>query len=79
MQEARAVGAAAALRGHDPRHGDQVRGGVAREVPLSTIVPGDVVHLGAGDMVPGNVLSRIQGSLHQPVELDRRVIARREE
>jgi Mg2+-importing ATPase len=33
-----------------------VRGGVAREVPLAEIVPGDVVLLAAGDGIPGDGL-----------------------
>jgi len=31
------------------------RDGAAREVAVSQLVPGDVIHLGAGDMVPGDV------------------------
>jgi len=55
VQEARADRAAAALRAMIHVTATAVRDGTAREVPLATIVPGDVVHLGAGDMVPGDV------------------------
>jgi len=32
-----------------------VRDGVAREIPLRDLVPGDIVRLAAGDMIPGDV------------------------
>jgi Mg2+-importing ATPase len=32
-----------------------LRGGAALEIPVAHLVPGDVVHLAAGDMVPGDV------------------------
>jgi P-type Mg2+ transporter len=55
FQEARADRAAAALRAMIHVTATAVRDGVAREVPLATIVPGDVIRLGAGDMIPGDV------------------------
>ena len=32
-----------------------IRDGTAREVPLAELVPGDVVKLSAGDMIPADV------------------------
>ena len=32
-----------------------VRGGKEAEIPLSLLVPGDIIHLAAGDMVPADV------------------------
>jgi Mg2+-importing ATPase len=55
VQETRADTAAERLRKMIHVTATAVRDGVAREVPLSEIVPGDVVQLAAGDMVPGDV------------------------
>jgi P-type Mg2+ transporter len=55
VQEARADRAAAALRAMIHVTAAVVRDGVAREIPVAAIVPGDVVHLSAGDMIPGDV------------------------
>jgi Mg2+-importing ATPase len=32
-----------------------VRNGEAREIPISELVPGDIVQLSAGDMIPADV------------------------
>ncbi len=53
-QEARADRAAAALRAMIHVTATAIRDGTPREIPLSEIVPGDVVLLAAGDMVPGD-------------------------
>ena len=53
-QEARADRAAAALRAMIHVTATAIRDGTPREIPLSRIVPGDVVLLAAGDMVPGD-------------------------
>jgi Mg2+-importing ATPase len=41
-----------------------LRGGVREEVPLSTLVPGDIVLLSAGDMVPADVRLLTAKDLH---------------
>ncbi len=70
IQESRADRAAASLKAMISVTATVVRGGVAREVPMSLVVPGDIVRLAAGDMIPGDVrilsakdLFVIQGSL----------------
>lgn len=70
VQEARADSAAAKLRAMISIHATVFRGGRPREVPISALVPGDVVVLAAGDMIPADVrllackdLFLIQGSL----------------
>ncbi len=55
VQESRADAAAEALRRMIRIHATVVRDGAAAEVPLEAIVPGDVVLLAAGDMVPADV------------------------
>jgi Mg2+-importing ATPase len=55
VQESRADDAAAKLKAMISVTATVVRGGVAREVPLADIVPGDVVKLAAGDMIPADV------------------------
>ncbi|MFM7107617.1 MAG: HAD-IC family P-type ATPase, partial [Planctomycetaceae bacterium] len=54
-QEWRADAAAADLRTMVRVHATALRDGAPVEVPLATIVPGDVVRLAAGDMVPADV------------------------
>jgi Mg2+-importing ATPase len=54
-QEARASSAAAKLEAMITVTATVVRGGESREVPLAGLVPGDVVKLAAGDMVPADV------------------------
>ena len=55
VQEARADSAAASLRSMITVSATVLRGGVAVEVPLAGVVPGDVVRLAAGDMTPADV------------------------
>ena len=54
-QEARADNAAEKLKALIHVTATVLRDGVAREVRLSELVPGDVVTLAAGDMIPGDV------------------------
>jgi Mg2+-importing ATPase len=70
VQEARADTAAAALRAMISVKATVLRDGQAREEPIENLVPGDVVELCAGDMIPADVrllsckdLFVIQGSL----------------
>jgi len=70
LQEARADAAAAKLKAMIHVTATVVRDGAAREMPLRDLVPGDIIHLSAGDMIPGDVrvltskdLFVIQGSL----------------
>jgi Mg2+-importing ATPase len=55
IQEARADAAAAALKAMIRVTATVVRSGVAREIPLAELVPGDLVRLAAGDMIPADV------------------------
>jgi Mg2+-importing ATPase len=55
LQEARADAAAAKLRAMIHVTATVVRDGVASEIPLRYLVPGDIIHLSAGDMIPGDV------------------------
>ncbi len=55
VQEARADAAAARLKAMIRVHATVVRGGEEKDVPLRELVPGDVVSLAAGDMVPADV------------------------
>jgi Mg2+-importing ATPase len=54
-QESRADAAAEKLRAMIRVTATLVRGGHAREEPLAGLVPGDIVHLCAGDMIPADV------------------------
>lgn len=54
-QEARATAAAEKLRAMIRVTATVVRGGESREEPLAHLVPGDIVHLCAGDMIPADV------------------------
>ena len=70
FQESKAGHAAAKLKAMISVKATVVRDGVAQEVAVSHLVPGDVVKLAAGDMIPGDVrvvqakdLFVIQGSL----------------
>jgi Mg2+-importing ATPase len=70
IQETKASNAAAKLRAMISVRATVLRGGVPQEVAISQLVPGDVVQLSAGDMIPGDVrlvvakdLFVIQGSL----------------
>ena len=55
VQESRADTAAAKLRAMIRVTATVLRGGKAREIPLAELVPGDVVKLCAGDMIPADV------------------------
>jgi Mg2+-importing ATPase len=55
VQEARADAAAARLKAMIRVTATVVRDGQAREVPLADLVPGDVVHLSAEDMIPADL------------------------
>jgi Mg2+-importing ATPase len=55
VQETRADAAAARLKAMISVTASVLRDGATREVPLAEIVPGDVVRLSAGDMVPADV------------------------
>ena len=55
VQEARADTAAAKLKAMIRVTATVVRDGVAREIALSELVPGDIVKLAAGDMIPADV------------------------
>ena len=55
VQETRADTAAAKLRAMISVTATVVRNGEAREIPISQLVPGDIVQLSAGDMIPADV------------------------
>ncbi len=55
VQEARADAAAARLKAMIHVTATVVRDGKAREVPLAELVPGDVVKLACGDMIPADL------------------------
>jgi Mg2+-importing ATPase len=55
VQEARADATAAKLKAMIRVTATVVRDGQARELPLADLVPGDVVHLSAGDMIPADL------------------------
>jgi P-type Mg2+ transporter len=70
IQEQKASSAAAKLKAMISVKATVIRDGAACEIAVSRLVPGDVVHLTAGDMIPGDVrlvqakdLFVIQGSL----------------
>ena len=54
-QEARADSAATKLKALIHVTATVVRDGKASEIPLRNLVPGDLIHLAAGDMIPGDV------------------------
>jgi Mg2+-importing ATPase len=55
VQESRADAAAAKLKAMINVTATVIRDGKPREVPLRGLVPGDIVKLSAGDMIPGDV------------------------
>ena len=70
IQESKASNAAAKLKAMISVNATVLRGGTPQEIPIAHLVPGDVVQLAAGDMIPGDVrivqakdLFVIQGSL----------------
>ncbi|HVR64332.1 MAG TPA: cation-transporting P-type ATPase, partial [Polyangia bacterium] len=54
-QEARADSAAAKLKAMISVNATVVRDGAPSDLPLSQLVPGDLIHLAAGDMIPADV------------------------
>jgi P-type Mg2+ transporter len=55
IQESRADAAAAKLKAMISVTATVMRNGEAKEIPISQLVPGDIVHLSAGDMIPADV------------------------
>jgi Mg2+-importing ATPase len=55
VQEARADAAAAKLKAMISVTATVIRSDQPREIPLGDLVPGDVVHLSAGDMIPADL------------------------
>ena len=55
VQESRADTAAAKLKAMISVTATVIRDGKPREIPLTELVPGDVVHLSAGDMIPADI------------------------
>ncbi len=55
VQETRADNAAAKLKAMISVTATVLRNGQAKEIPLQQLVPGDVVKLSAGDMIPGDL------------------------
>lgn len=55
VQESRANAAAAKLKAMISVTATVVRNGEEKEIPISQLVPGDIVHLSAGDMIPADV------------------------
>ncbi len=55
VQESRADTAAAKLKAMISVTATVVRGGAASEVPLGQLVPGDIIRLAAGDMIPADI------------------------
>ena len=78
-QEAKADTAAAALKAMISVTATVVRGGTPREVPLAQVVPGDVVKLAAGDMIPADLrLLVLQRPVLDPGQPHRRIVSGRE-
>ncbi len=55
VQEAKAHGAAAKLEAMISVNATVLRDGAAKEIPVTHLVPGDVIELTCGDMIPGDV------------------------
>jgi len=55
FQELRADSAAEKLKAMVRTTATVIRGGVVKETPLRYVVPGDLIHLSAGDMVPADI------------------------
>jgi Mg2+-importing ATPase len=55
VQETRADAAAAALKAMISVTATVIRAGQPREIPLAELVPGDIVKLAAGDMIPADL------------------------
>ena len=54
-QEARAGAAAAKLKAMIHVTATVIRDGKANEIPLRDLVPGDIIQLAAGDMIPSDL------------------------
>ena len=79
LQEAEGRRAAAKLKAMISVTATVVRDGTAREVPLTQLVPGDVVKLAAGDMIPADLrLLSCKDLFLDPGEPDRRIVSGRE-
>ncbi|HWG33228.1 MAG TPA: HAD-IC family P-type ATPase, partial [Gemmatimonadaceae bacterium] len=63
FQEKRADVAAESLRKMIHVTATVMRDGAAVEIPIHEVVPGDVVHLAAGDMIPGDVRIVVSNTL----------------
>jgi P-type Mg2+ transporter len=55
FQEMKADAAAEKLKAMVHTTATVIRGGIQKDVPLKTLVPGDIIHLSAGDMVPADI------------------------
>lgn len=55
VQEARSTRAAEQLKAMVRTTATVTRSGKRREIPVSDLVPGDIVHLSAGDMIPADI------------------------
>ena len=55
VQESKADNAAAELKAMISVNATVSRDGETKEIPLAKLVPGDVVHLAAGDMIPADI------------------------
>ena len=79
IQEAKADNAAAKLKAMISVTATVLRDGQPREVAVSQLVPGDVVQLAAGDMIPGRRADRRgQGPVRHPGLAHRRELPGRE-
>ena len=63
LQETRADTAAERLRQMIHVTATVMRDGAAVEIPVHEVVPGDIVHLAAGDMIPGDVRIVVSNTL----------------
>ena len=76
VQETRADKAAAKLKAMISVTATVLRDGQATEIPLAQLVPGDIVKLSAGDMIPGRrAADRREGPVHHPGHADGRIAA----
>jgi len=64
FQELRSDTAAAKLQAMVGTSATVMRGGLRREIPLAEVVPGDIVQVSAGDMVPADVRIIAEKDLH---------------
>jgi Mg2+-importing ATPase len=78
FQEMRADNAAEKLKAMVSNTATLVRDGKEAEVPLKMLVPGDIIRLAAGDMVPADVRVLSAKDLFLSGGTHRRILARRE-